>query len=437
MPVRRTCLSSGLILMGVMMYGVLCSGGAPALSDGRVVEAGETSSRPHISREGSLGAAVHSELLVAAGDWPWWRGPDRNGIADAQQAPPLKWDESTNVLWKNPLPGRGHGSPIVVGDQVVIATADVERQIQSLICFDRETGKRHWESVIHQGGVVAKGNEKSSLASGTPACDGERFYMNFLNSDGIWVSAVDRTGKMVWQIRLCDYVMHQGFGASPCLYQNVVLIAADHKGKGVLAGLSRTTGEILWKRERPALPNYPAPIVLNVAGRDQMLMQGCSLVTSLDPVTGEQFWEIEGATEECVTSTVTDGERIFTSGGYPKNHIAAVAADGSGKVVWENTTRSYVPSMIAHNGYLYSLLDAGMAICSRCDTGEEIWRKRLGGTFSSSLVLVGETLYASNEEGTTWVFRATPDGYQELGENKLGDSIYSTRPFAGAASISG
>ena len=118
---------------------------------------------------------------------------------------------------------------------------------------------------------------------------------------------------------------------------------------------------------------------MKVAGRDQLIFSGCDLVTSLDPLTGELLWEIEGATTECVTTAVTDGTHVFTSGGYPKNHIAAVAADGSGEVVWENNTRAYVPSMLQRDGFLYVTLDAGIASCFRCETGEQVWKSRLGG----------------------------------------------------------
>ena len=95
-------------------------------------------------------------------------------------------------------------------------------------------------------------------------------------------------------------------------------------------------------------------------GRDQLLLSGCNLVSSFDPLTGKTLWEIKGATTECVTSAVTDGERVFCSGGYPKNHVAAVLADGSGKIVWENKDRVYVPSLLRCDGHLFGVLDAGV-----------------------------------------------------------------------------
>jgi outer membrane protein assembly factor BamB len=132
-----------------------------------------------------------------------------------------------------------------------------------------------------------------------------------------------------------------------------------------------------------------------------------------------------------VTTAVTDGALVFTSGGYPKNHIAAVAADGSGEVVWENNTRAYVPSLLQRDGFLFATLDAGVASCFRAATGEEVWKSRLGGTFSSSPVMVGDLIYATNEEGVTHIFRANPEKFEKVADNKLGESVFATPAICG------
>ncbi|MCY2963848.1 MAG: PQQ-binding-like beta-propeller repeat protein [Planctomycetota bacterium] len=364
-------------------------------------------------------------------DWPWWRGPTRDGVAPAGDAPPVTWSETENILWKVDVPGRGHGSPTVFGDQVFLAAAEPDREVQSVLCFDRRTGKRLWQSVVHEKGFTTKGNAKSSLASSSVACDGERLYVSFLNREAVYLTCLDLQGAMLWQTKITDFALHQGYAASPALYESVVMISADSKSNGLFAGVDRANGQIVWKHERPKLPNYTSPIVLSVAGRDQVFLTGCNLVSSFDPKSGKKLWEIAGATEECVTSTVTDGKVIFSSGGYPKDHLAAIAADGSGKVVWENKSRVYVPSMIVRDGYLYGTLDAGVAMCWRCSDGAEMWKQRLGGTFSASLVLAGDALYACNEEGQTFVFKATPKGFESLGENRLGISVFASPVICG------
>jgi outer membrane protein assembly factor BamB len=370
-------------------------------------------------------------IQVGEQDWPWWRGPARNGIAPQGPPAPTSWSATENVVWKVEVPGKGHGSPTVVGDRVYLTAAEPDREVQSVLCFDRGTGKRIWQSTVHEGGFTTKGNQKSSLASSSVACDGERLYATFLNREAVFVSCLDLSGALLWQTRMTDFALHQGFAASPALYGDLVFATADSKGNGLFAALRRDTGEIAWKHERPKLPNYTSPIILEVAGRPQVLLTGCNLVSSYDPETGKKLWEIPGATEECVTSTVTDGTVVFSSGGYPRDHLAAIAGDGSGKVVWENKSRVYVPSMVIHDGYLYAVLDAGVAMCWKTSDGTEMWKQRLGGTFSSSLVLAGEALYATSEEGHTFVFRATPQGFESLGENQLGDSTFSTPVICG------
>lgn len=372
-------------------------------------------------------------IEVAPGDWPWWRGPHRNGIAESKQTPPTSWSTTENVLWKSPVPGRGHGSPIVVGNQVVLITADEQNGVQSVLSFNRDTGDEAWKTDVHTGGLSKKGNKKSTQASAAAAFDGTRFYVNFLNNGAIYTTALSRDGQQIWQTKITDYTVHQGYGSSPALFGPLVIVSGDNKGKagGIVAGLHRKTGRIMWHHNRPSIPNYSSPVILKTAGRDQLIMTGCKLVTAFNPLSGEKLWEIDGATEECVTSTVTNGELVYSSGGYPKNHVAAIKADGSGKVEWENKTRVYVPSMLLQDGYIYAVADAGFAVCWDSSTGEEKWKGRLGGTFTSSPVLVNGLVMATNEAGTTFVFKATPEAFEQVAENKLGDQVFATPAIVG------
>jgi outer membrane protein assembly factor BamB len=368
---------------------------------------------------------------VAPHDWPWWRGLNRDGIAAADQQPPLHWSESQNVIWKAPVPGRGHGSATVVGDQVFLATADEVQEIQSVLCFDRRTGKQLWKTDVHTGRFTKNENKKSSQASVTIACDGERLFVNFQNAGAIYATALGRDGTQIWQKKISDFVSHQGFGASPAVYKSLVIFSADNKGGGAITALDRATGATVWRHERPRLPNYTSPVILKAAGQEQLIFTGCDLVSSFEPLSGKMLWEVTGATTECVTSTVTDGDVFITSGGYPKNHMSAMKADGSGKLVWENTTRVYVPSMLIRDGRLYAVTDAGVAMCWQSDTGKELWKSRLGGTFSASPVMVGENIFAANEEGQTFVFRPGSDSVELVANNKLGDEVFATPTICG------
>jgi outer membrane protein assembly factor BamB len=378
----------------------------------------------------SAGAA--SRDVESAADWAAWRGPTRDGIATPGQNPPIQWSETENVLWKAPVPGRGHGSPTVVGDRIYLATADRGKQTQSVVCLDRHTGTLRWQTEVHSGEADAGKHSNSSAASSTVACDGSHLFINFLNGGAVHTTALDMDGKVLWQRKICDYVTHQGFGSSPVLHESLVLVSADHRGGGVIAGLDRDTGRIVWSVPRPKLPNYTTPSIVRPGGRTQMVLAGCNLITSLDPSTGKKLWEMDGSTEECVTTAVTDGVRVFASGGYPKNHTVAVLADGSGKVAWQNNARVYVPSMIVKSGHLYAVTDAGMAVCWKSDTGEELWKERLGGDCFASPVMVDDRIYASNAGGKTFVFDATPRSFKLLAQNQLGDEAYASPVICGS-----
>ena len=379
----------------------------------------------------SFGGQADGPQSLASTDWPWWRGPNRNGIAAADQKPPLTWSDTQNVVWRSLIPGKGHGSPIVVGDQVYLQTAEPDREVQSVVCLDRKTGVRLWQTDVHRGGFDTKGNEKTSLANSTPASNGLHLFVNFLNAGAVQTTALDRHGKQIWQKKISDFAIHQGFGSSPAISDSLVIVAADNHGTGAIAALDQATGDVVWKHSRPKIANYTSPMILEIQGQRQVVLSGCKLVTSYEPLTGKLLWEIPGSTEECVTSTVTDGQQIYITGGYPKNHVAAVKADGSGQVVWENGSRVYVPSLLLFQGFLYATLDSGVAVCWRCDTGEERWKNRLSGTFSSSPVLVGDCIIATNEDGKSFVFKANPEAFELIAENQLGSHSYATPSICG------
>ena len=385
---------------------------------------------PGIAGDGAAPTGAEP-IRISPSDWPWWRGPERNGIARAAEKPPLHWTDTENVVWRAAVPGRGHGSPTVVGDQVFLAACDEEKEIQSVLCFDRKTGQPVWQTDVHKGGIEKKENKKSSQASATIACDGERLFITFQNSKAIYLTALNRNGQQLWQKKVSDFVTHQGYGASPALYKSLVIVASDNKGGGAIAAYDRASGELRWSHERPRLPNYTSPVILNVAGREQLLFTGCDLVSSFEPETGKPLWEVAGATTECVTSTVTDGKLILTSGGYPKNHMSAVKADGSGEIVWQNGVRMYVPSLLVRDGYIYGVTDAGVAMCWKSDTGKEMWASRLGGTFTASPVLVGDLLFSTNEAGKTFVCKVSPKGCEVVAENQLGEEVYATPTICG------
>ena len=378
-----------------------------------------------------LANGLAAETQFAPTDWPNWRGLTSDGQAKLVDGLPTQWSETKNVVWKTPIPGRGHGTPTVVGDRIYLATADEEEMFQSVLCLDKANGKVAWQTKVHEEQFAIGLNKHASHAGTVVVHDGKRLYVNFVIGNQAYASALGLDGKLLWQKPIGKYKVHQGYGSSPMVYRDIVIVKADTKIGGAIVGLDKKTGREIWRQDRPKLPNYTTPVVIEAAGRLQMVFCGCELVTSLDPLTGKKLWEMPGSTEECVSTLVTDGTHIFVSGGWPKNHTAAIVADGSGRVAWKNTARVYVPSMLIRDGFLYVTMDAGFAICWNAKTGKQQWKERLGGAFYTSPVMAGNRIYGTNLDGKTFVFEANPDEFKLLAANQLGNEVYASPIVSG------
>ncbi len=375
--------------------------------------------------------AVKADLEISATDWPWWRGPDRSGIAPASARPPITLDEKS-LAWKAPIPGRGHSAATIVGDRVFLTTADEAAQTQSIICLARKDGELLWMKQLHEGGFDHN-NKKNSFASSSVASDGQRVFVSFQNHGSVWTTALDLDGRQLWQLEISRFTSHQGYGASPAIYGDNVIVAADNKGtgKGCLVALNRVSGEIAWSQDRPVMPNYVSPIILKVDGKDQLLMSGCEQMASYDPNTGKKLWSTSATTTECVgTAVVADG-LVFASGGYPKHETVGVRADGSGEVVWRNGVRIYVPSLLAYQGHVYTVSDDGIAYCWEAATGKEKWKGRLGGGFSASPILAAGHLYLANEKGQVFVLEPDPEKLVKVATSQVGGEVMATPSFSG------
>ena len=368
---------------------------------------------------------------VGESDWPWWRGLNRNGTAVGEQ-PPVEWDEDKNIVWKAAVPGRGHSSPTIVADRVFLTTADERQQVQSVVCYDRETGERLWKSDIHKGNFPSAGNHESSHASCTVACDGERVFAVFFNKGAIGVTALDLDGRQLWQTDVGPFLPQFGYAPSPAIHESLLIVAADSVENGYLAALHRKSGQIVWRKSRPGFFSFSSPVVVPVAGRDQLLISGCKLVAGYDPNTGEQLWSCPGTAETTCGTAVFEDDLVFAGGGHPERDTLCVRADGSAEVLWRTRRKAYVPSMLVYEGHVYAIDgELGIVYCWKSETGELKWRTRLTPAFRASPILAGDNIYAPNRGGTTFVFKANPQEYESVAQSQLGDEIYATPSICG------
>lgn len=355
-------------------------------------------------------------------DWPGWRGPRGDGVA-AGLVVPTEWDETRNVVWETPLPGRGHGSPIIIGSTIFLETADDAAQTQSVMAIDRNRGRRLWLTTLHTGKFETRVHDENSQASSTMATDGERLFAVFLNDQRIWCSALDFEGNELWRMECGGFASRFGYSASPVVYGRFVIVAADHEQGGFIAGLDRGTGNIVWRRKRPAVASYASPRVVRLDEKDLVVISGGEQVTAYHPATGEERWSVPGTTQSTVATVVTYRNLVIASGGYPGSETIAI--DSQGAVAWRNRDKTYVPSMIVVGDQLYSVND-GIARCWDAATGKERWKHRIGENFRTSLLQSGNNLFITDMGGKTTVFRANPQQFELVAENRLGTDAFSS-----------
>jgi len=369
--------------------------------------------------------SVASINTDAQDDWPVWRGPTKNGIAPGNQKPPTEWSMEENVVWKTKVPGRGHASPTIVGNQIFLATADQGEQTQSVVCFDRKSGEQQWTTEVNKGGLP-KLHPNNTHASQTVVTHDKKLFVVFNNNGGVQLAALDFDGKLIWEKKVGDFkpFYQFGYGSSPCIYNDTVIVMSDYLKDGFIAAYKQSDGEEVWKTKRGYASSYATPIVAKVAGKEQLLVTG-SGVRSYNPKTGKELWNAECPWEVSCATPVWNGDMVFVSGGYPAKGTLGINAK-NGKIVWQNRIKCYEQSMLVKGGHIFAMSDGGVAYCWKCKDGEEKWVERLKGPVSSSPVLAGGNVYMADERGTTYVFKANNKKYQAVKTNKLGDVSFAT-----------
>ena len=375
---------------------------------------------PAIAFAAALSPALRAE------NWPAWRGPRGDGTSIEKNVP-VKWSAAENVVWKVPLPGKGHASPIVWADRVFLATAIEDKEQRVLMALDRKTGKTLWQRTVLIS-PLEKINKLNSHASSTPATDGEKIYVSFLDRDKMFVAAYNFQGDMLWEVRPGPFASMHGYCSSPILWNDKVIVNGDHDGPAYILALDKQTGKTIWRTPRPNnTRSYCAPIICRIEDRNQMVLSGSKCVASYDPDTGSQHWIIDGPTEQYVASLVYNGELLFMTCGFPDHYIQLIRPDGRGNVTKTHVVFqtdqdcSYVPSPIAAGPYFLVVSDTGVATCFDGKTGRTYWRQRLDGRHSASLVSADGLVYFTSDKGETAVVKTGPE-FNLIATNRLDEN---------------
>jgi outer membrane protein assembly factor BamB len=373
----------------------------------------------------ALAGASHAE------NWPQWRGPRLDGTSTETQVP-VHWNATSNVLWKMELPGLGHASPIVFGDKVFTVSALPVTEERMLFALDKASGKIVWQRSVLKSPLEKK-HALNSHASSTPACDGERVFVAFLDRREMVVAAYDLTGKRQWLVRPGVFSSMHGFCSSPIPFEDKVIVNGDHDGDGYIVALERKTGQELWRIDRPNnTRSYTVPLIRDIAGRTQMILTGSKCTASYDPRNGKLHWIMDGPTEQFVASPVysQQDDLVVITSGYPEYHTLAIRADGSGKVgaekvAWRTIKGAvYVPSPIIEREFFLIISEGGVAHCFETKTGKILWQERMG-THHASLVSANGLVYFLNDDGVMNVVRAGRE-FERVAQNKMGERTFAS-----------
>lgn len=380
-----------------------------------------------------LGVALLAAVSATAGDWPQFRGPHGNGVADETR---LAWklDATNAVAWTVNLPGRGVSSPIVVRDRVLITAASGAHQDQlHVLCLNAADGSVRWERTFWATGRTMCA-EKTSVAGPTPASDGERVFALFSSND---LFCLDLDGNLIWLRGVTlDYpnVSNSlGMASSLVVAGGVLIAQVETDTESYAIGFDPLTGTNRWRLDRPRMANWTSPVRFKSSeGQTLVTLQSGKGVAAIEPATGKVVWNYTGGAATIPSGAVANGVLYVPSFGITA--LEPEPGQPAPKQLWRaGTLRPGMASPTVVGDRVYVVNDAGVLSCGATATGQRLWQLRLKGPISASPVVVGNTLLAVSEKGLIQaVDLSQPEG-TVIGERDLGDTVLATPAVAHGA----
>lgn len=409
------------------------------------------------------------DALATDNVWPQFRGPLGNGHALDSDVP-VEFGETDAVAWKTELPGKGWSSPVVVDNTIWVTTAieqiPTEREREQLLAGRVDQSNRSSRAIakaidlklisidLKTGSVLRTIDlatidkpdaihTLNSYASPTPMIDGDHIYCHF-GTFGTF--CVDRSSAEIVWTRRFPLVHSVGPGSSPMIHQQLLVLIQDGCERQYVTALDKSTGDTVWEVDRPELDvadaeskkSFCTPIaVTDKLGREQLICLGAHWIVAYQPKTGKEIWKLRhGNGFSIVPRPVSDGSVVYFSTGYGKPNMLAVRIDGDGDVSdthieWTVTKGIPAkPSPILSDGLIYVIDDTGVASCIDAASGEIVWKKRIGGNYSASPILVGGHIYFGSQDGKVTVIKPGRT-YQQVAENQIDDRIMASPAIAG------
>ena len=376
-----------------------------------------------------LGAAA---FVPAGENWSRFRGPNGSGVA-RDVAFPAVWTED-DYQWKVTLPGKGHSSPIGWEGKLFLTSGDAATGELMLIALDAATGKSLWEQRF--ASTAQSQHAANSYASSTCAADAQRVYLVWAGPESLQLAALDHDGDEAWRRDLGPLDARHGFGVSPILVDDMVIVANDHSGESFVTALGARDGEPRWRRRRAAgTESYATPAVWRGDGGGAHIIVNSTAegMAGLAPADGSVLWQLPAVfPARCVASPIVVDDLVMGGsgeGGNGKSFVAvrpATAVGAEAQVAYEvKKSIPQVPTPVALGELLFIWNDRGVVSCCDLATGNVHWTERVGGNYYSSPIVAGEKLYGIAADGQAVVLAATAK-YQLLGRNSLGEAASAT-----------
>lgn len=420
-----------------------------------------------ITLAGATGAHAAGDEGGNSTNWPSFRGPNAGGIA-RRCTVPVHWnaEEGENVRWKTPIPGLAHSSPIVWEDRVFVSTAvsddpnpylrvglygespdhpEKVRHKFQLYCLDKDTGAVIWERTAREGIPQVKRHIKSTHANSTPATDGKHVVV-FFGSEGLY--CYDFDGILKWKKDL-GYLdsgafnapeLQWGFGSSPIIYDNLVIVLCDVNNQSFIAALDVHSGKEVWRTLRDEVATWGTPTVYRQDEHERIAVNGYEHIGGYDLRTGKEIWKMHGGGDVPVPTPVAAHDLIFITNAHGQAPLYAVRTSARGDITLEDGETkndhvawsrdrigNYMQTPLVYGGYLYCCRDYGILACYDAQTGKKQYRTRLAGGvgFTASPVAADGKIFFTSEVGDVYVVKAGPE-YELLAKNPLGEICMAT-----------
>jgi hypothetical protein len=363
-------------------------------------------------------------VIGQAENWPGFRGPRGDGTSTETVG------GGWRLLWKTPLPGPGHSSPIVWNDRIFVTAFEPERSFWGLLmgqrgrllvlCLDKTTGKLRWQREV-RAEQIERTTSVNQPASPTPVTDGKSLFVYF-GSFGLL--AFDFEGTRLWEHKLGPFRHHMGVGSSPVLLEDRVLLNVETDGPAFLLAVATGSGETIWEVPRKVRQaGYSSPFVW----KQQIILAGHRSLKAYGADNGRELWTTGGLSDYVVPTPVADDDFLYvTSSGPGGSIVMAVREDGS--VAWRSSRgAAYVASPLHVSGLIFTINHGAIVSCLAAANGEMIWQERLeeAGNYYASPVAAGGLLYFVSESGQVSVIAAESE-YRLVSTRVLGERVLAS-----------